>query len=806
MLRRKMMIFLLLIFLIPILNNAQQAKSSKITGRVFELLESKPMEFANIVLFNKSDSSQVTGGITNPEGYFILENIKPGNYYMRVSFIGFIDEFIDDVNIKPNTNIDLGEIYLAAQTFGIQDVVVEGTRAPITYEIDKKVINVSEQLTSLSGSAVDVLENVPSVTVDIDGNVSLRGSGSFQVLIDGRPTILDASEALQQIPASSIENIEIITNPSAKYDPEGTAGIINVVMKKSENQGISGVLNLDGSLSHRYGIEGLFDYRDNIFHGTFSVDYSDRLMETTSEDYNWTLRNGLTSYVSSDGSGNRGRESFSLRGSAAFNLSDNDVISLGGRYRDREMKHNSTDNFQEWTNSDPMRLFYLSNSGRSRAGYQYSGFANFMHKFGPNGHELTADINYEYDKADEYTLTELVENGSIANGRKTTEAGPGTEIESKIDYTLPLGEYRKFEAGYEGETEFSDERTGLFIYDPAMLSYIEDLNFSNHTKYYKDEYAVYSLYSDKISDLGFQLGFRTEYTYRKIEVESNPNSFKIDRWDYFPTAHFSYEFAQGQQVMASYTRRINRPRGWQLEPFQTWIDAYNVRAGNPALVPEYIDSYEMGYQTFFGKSLFSIEGYYRITNNKIERVRSVYDANITLSSVENVGKDYALGTELFLNFDLAEFWNVNLMGNLYDYKVEGALNGQDFSTSSFNWNLRFNNQLKLGKNTQLQFNAFYNSPTVYSQGRREGFFFTNLAVKQDFFDKSLSATLQIRDIFGTVKWERIYESVDFYNYMLGSRESPIVMLNVRFNFNNYRQERRGDGTEGGGMGVDGDEF
>ncbi|MBZ0178082.1 MAG: TonB-dependent receptor family protein [Melioribacteraceae bacterium] len=806
MLKKTISVLVLIFFGTSILNFAQNAKGSNISGQVLDLNESKPLEFANIVLFNKSDSSQITGGITNPEGYFSLENVKPGNYYLRISFIGYVDEFIDDVSIKQNTNFDLGEIYLAPQTFGIKDVVVEGTRAPITYEIDKKIINVSEQLTSLSGTAVDVLENVPSVTVDIDGNVSLRGSGSFQVLIDGRPTILDASEALQQIPASTIENLEIITNPSAKYDPEGTAGIINVVMKKSEQKGISGVLDLDGSLSHRYGIEGLFDYKNNVFHGTFSVDYSDRMMETSSEDYNWTMREGLTSYVSSNGNGNRGREFFSLRGSAAFNLSDNDVLSFGGRYRDRDMAHSSTDNYEEWTSNDPLRIFYLSNSDRSRGGYQYSGFANFKHKFGPNGHELTADINYEYDNSDEATLTELVENGIIVNGRKTTESGPGTEIESKLDYTLPLGEDSKFEAGYEGESEVNDERTGMSIYDPNASDYLEDARFSNHTKYNKNEYAVYSLYSNKISDIGFQLGLRAEYTYRNIEVESESNAFKIDRWDYFPTAHFSYEFAQGHQLMTNYTRRINRPRGWELEPFQTWIDAYNIRVGNPALNPEYIDSYELGYQTFFGKSLFSIEAYYRVTNNKIERVRSVYDANITLSSVENVGKDYSLGTELFLNFDPADFWNVNLMGNLYDYRVEGALSGQDFSASSFNWNVRFNNQFKIGKNTQLQFNAFYNSPTVYSQGRREGFFFTNFAVKQDFFDKTLSATLQIRDIFGTVQWERIYESVDFYNYMLGSRESPIVMLNVRLNFNNYRQDRRDGAPEGGGMGMDGDEF
>jgi len=194
-------------------------------------------------------------------------------------------------------------------------------------------------------------------------------------------------------------------------------------------------------------------------------------------------------------------------------------------------------------------------------------------------------------------------------------------------------------------------------------------------------------------------------------------------------------------MMVSYTRRIERPRGWYLEPFETWSDAYNVRIGNPDLKPEYIDSYELGYQTYFGKNILSIESYYRITNNKIERVRSVYSPNVTLHTTDNVGKDYTFGGELMINVDLLDWWNINLMGNIYNYRIEGILNNNSFSQESNSWSSRFNNTIKFSSSTRFQLNAMYNSPVVSSQGEREGFFTTNLSLRQELFKRQLSATL-----------------------------------------------------------------
>jgi outer membrane receptor protein involved in Fe transport len=357
-----------------------------------------------------------------------------------------------------------------------------------------------------------------------------------------------------------------------------------------------------------------------------------------------------------------------------------------------------------------------------------------------------------------------------------------------------IGDESKFEAGYQGERQLSNEKTGLDSFNPSTLTFENAPLFSNDIKYYTHQYAVYSIYSSKFGAFGYKVGARGEYTGREVTINAKNQNFSIDQWDYFPTAHLSFDFGSGNHMMTSYTRRINRPHGWEFEPFLTWVDAYNVRIGNPSLLPEYIDSYELGFQKVIGNSMVSFDSYFRVTNNKIDQIRSFYSNNVTLQSPQNIGRDYALGAETIFNFDPVKKWNVNLMGNVYNYTVEGQLNGMDFRRTSFNWNVRINNTLKLGAETMIQLNAMYNSPTVSAQGKREGYISNTIAIKQNLFD-ILTATLQVRDLFSSSTSEATNESFDFYNYRLSKRESPVVMLNLRFNINNYNNDEGENGEE-----------
>lgn len=780
-------------------------------GVVKEYKTGELMQYANVILFSSLDSSQTQGTITDEKGRFFIPGVKSGRYYATVSFIGFDAQTIDDIKIDESSRrVDLGEVILEPHSYETDDIVVQGERSPISYEIDKKVINVDQNITATAGNAAEVLENVPSITVDIEGNVSLRGSGNFTVLIDGRPTIMDANDVLQQTAASSIENIEIITNPSAKYDPEGTAGIINLVMKKNQRQGLSALLDIKGGLREKYGADASVELKTENYDLNFGVDYNNQLYFMDQTNENRTTFGGNTSYLNSDASGHWGRIGYGLKGEFAYHLSDKSIWSVGGRYSDGGFENEMEQNFLSWENDINNSNSYYSITERSRKGDRYSIYTNFEQKFDTDDHKLTLDISYQKRNGDEETLNKLVNfNDPLANsfgyvsGQKNLEYGPSEGLNTKLDYALPINSTQKFEAGFQTDLDESTDFSNLLEYDLPSNQFVIQPQFSNSTNYKRNVYALYSIYKGEIGSLGYQAGVRGEYTDRSVSLLSTGDEFVIDRFDYFPSAYLSYKFDNDMQLMTSYTKRINRPRGWYLEPFETFTDAYNVRVGNPGLKPEYIDSYELGWQTLFGNTMLSIEAYYREVENKIERIVSPYAPNVTLQSIENVGKDYAFGNEIMFNFDPVEKWNVNLMGNLYNYKVEGELDGRSFARESFNWSLRFNNTFKFSTGTMLQFNGMYNSKSVSAQGTREGFFMASIAVKQEFFERALSATLQVRDLFGTAEYRSVSESLNYYNSSFTQRESPVVMLNLRWNFNMRRdsQSRRGDDgfdMEGGG--------
>lgn len=795
----KYSVFIVFLFLCisTIAQHTEKESNGRIFGYIIDRDSNLPLEFTNIVLFNSADSTQSAGTVSDKKGFFVLDNIKPGEYYLRISFIGYQINYVNNIVVKLNSITDLGKIFISSQSLNVNEVVVSGQRSPITYEIDKKVINVSENFSSISGTAIDILENIPSVTVDIEGNVSLRGSGNFTVLIDGRPSILDANEALQQIPASAIENIEIITNPSAKYDPQGTAGIINIIMKSNKNVGMSGIVDLNGGLKNKYGGELLADYKNSDFQINLAANYNNRQFSSTEKQNNWNTEGSNTSYFNSSGNSIRNGENFGLRSSISINLGNKQSLTLGGRYGDRSGGSNSNLDYTQWSTSNSIQENYLSLSDDSRGGTYGSVFTTYKKEYETKGHQITAQVFVSSRNSDEFNTNKLFSGSQIVDGKITTESGPETDVRSKLDYSLPLGSDSKFEAGYQGEIEISKEITGLSNWNIEKQNFITDPLFSNESHYDTKELAIYSLYSDKIENFGYQFGLRTEYTGRKIEVPRLEKQFTIDKWDYFPSFHFSYEFLLNHQLMASYTKRINRPRGWELEPFETWTDAYNIRIGNPSLSPEYIDSYELGYQTLIGSSVISIESYYRVTKNKIERIRSVYSENVTLQSVQNVGKDYSLGVELFFNFDPIKNWNVNLMANLYDYTIEGMIDEEVLDRSSFNWSFRYNNSIKFSEETQVQLNFMYNSPRILPQGKHEGHLSTNFAIKHEFFEGLFTATLQVRDVFGNAKHESLFESFDFYRYSYSERESPVVMLNLKLNLNNYKNNQREENIDEG---------
>jgi outer membrane cobalamin receptor len=766
-----------------------ERKGGIVTGALRDPVAGVPIEYANVVLYSSTDSTQVAGTASNSQGIFELLRLRPGSYYLRVFYIGYGIKTVSNIYLRPLAmDIDLGTIEMARTAVQSDEVEIMAERLPLTYQLDKKVINAAEFQTAVSGTAVEILEKVPSVSVDVEGNVSLRGSQNFTVLIDGRPSVLDPNDALQQIPAGTIETIEIITNPSAKYNPDGTSGVINIVLKKNRQTGRNGIANLNVGSTRRYGGDVLIEQKNRSYGLTLAVDYNRWSMDGSEEEWFETTQQNLTSRIESDGDSRRGRTSYGVRSSIDFQVSECDVLTVGGRAGFFRFGGGRDLNYREAILPNSPESF-LSTTDRKRSGPFYALTLNHQRLFRPKGHEWTSEIFYSRRDGDKSTTGELSRlNDVMMSGQKTTEEGPGEDFRLKTDY-LVGSEALKFEAGYQFDLDLSTDRTRVLDFDTIQMRYVADPAFDNTTEFQRSIHAGYSIFSGKVSRLSWQGGIRVEYTDRETKFGESA-TYDLQRWDVFPTIHLSQEVSEKLQLMGSYTRRINRPRAWYLEPYETRIDEYNVRIGNPDLKPEYIDSYEAGLQTRFGDYSLSSELYYRLTHNTVERVRSVYSEGVTLQSVENIGKDYSLGIETMLSGNFSKKVAVNVIGNVYRYRLKGTLFDEPVSRTSDNWSLRAGTTIRPSRPLQIQVDGNYDSPTISSQGRREGSFMLNGSVRFEFIPRRLTATLQLRDILGIAKFEESSVGPGYSNYRYSTREAPIVMLNLRYAFNRQKNEPR----------------
>jgi len=392
---------------------------------------------------------------------------------------------------------------------------------------------------------------------------------------------------------------------------------------------------------------------------------------------------------------------------------------------------------------------------------------------------------------DERSTTMLSDSltGAVAAGRRERQTGPRQPADLKLEYTLPLREDDKFEAGASATLHNALSSLDVWEYSPQAESFEFRPEYGLLVNYTEQRPAFYAQYAGKFGRFGLQPGFRVEYANRVVDA-GDSGKFAFKRWDYFPTLHASFSLPSENELMASYTRRIQRQRGWELWPFLTRMDAYNVRRGNPNLRPEMTDAIEAGWQRPFGESQVALEGYYRVTHDKVEHVRSVFEPGVILHTAENVGTDYALGVEGTADLAIAKWWNLDLTADLYNYRMAGYVNQSAFDTSSLSWEGRLSSEFRLPTQTRLTFSVRYESPEVSAQGTDAGHLRADAAIRQAFFNRQFVVTLQARDLLGTGGFESTSRGADFYNYSRFTRQAPMFSLNLVWNFNNYKPERR----------------
>lgn len=770
-------------------------RQGKIEGRVFAEGDG-PMEYVNVALYKRVDSSLVTGTVTNAEGKFVLKEIPFGQYHLEVDFIGFKKQRISDIHINgKNPDQELGRLFLGQTSQNIEGVEVTANRPQVNYQIDKKVIQVEGDYTAEGGSAVQVLENVPSIQVDIEGNVELRGSSNFRVLVDGRPAVLDGSDALQQIPAGMIENIEIITNPSAKYDPEGTTGIINVIMKEGRGTGLNGMIRASGSTSGTLEGGGNLNYRlTDRLNLSANLNYRDFKFDMTGIDERQTFEGDTTSYIDQHMENSMNRKMYSFEAGLDYSLTKNSSISLSGSLGSFGFGREGTVWTEKYTQPYSNVEYEKTGSIFDLDNNYYDINLDYQNRFDSKEHKLNASLYYSGSENKDLNtsknfLTDSVWDQVLAgpDGLKTNESGSEHQLRAKIDYIRPTPA-GKLEAGYQGRYRMQNyhykvqnQQDDQWINDE---DYITDADFSRLIQ------ALYATWSGKLLGIDYQLGLRGEYTDRLLNQQTLDENYRIHRFDVFPTLHLTKRFSQKEQVFASYSRRINRPGSWYLDPFRRYRDQYNARTGNPGLKPEYTGSWELGYKKIFGKSSATIEAYHRNTANGITRIQQAAEGNLMIHTVENIQQEQSTGLELSFNTSIYKWWNINLTGNYYRYSISGDVAEEGLQQEGNHWNARYNNTFKLPTGTRIQLTWRYRGPSITAQGEREGFFTANAGVRQTIIKDKLSFTVNGMDLFQGRRREMTITGNHFKNDILRRRESPVISFNLRYTINNYENGRQ----------------
>ena len=777
-----------------------------VTGQAFDAQSKTPVQFANVVLYALPESTQVTGTVTDRTGGFRLDDVKPGRYYVEVSFIGYRDKAVSGFEVGGGAPLDLGRVDLEQQAVPVTGVEATAERPAISFEADKKVVDVSKLANASSGTAVDALRDVPSVKVDLEDNVTLRGSSNFTVLVDGRPTPLAANEALKQIPSVTIDKIEVITNPSAKYDPQGAAGIINVLLKKQKGRGTSALANTDAGLRNRYNGDVLVSYRRGIASTYVGGQlgrrefYGQRLTETR------TFGGGETLAVRQTGDGTWQNLYGGGRAGVDLQFGPRDRSSISGRVG---MFDGHGGGFLDVTETRfPADSIITYGTG---AGTQYSSrywfvMADHEHQFDTTGHKLTGRATWvSSDGRNNSSTTRYESNGDTTSGRRTEQPGPWRRLQLDLEYALPLRGNGNIEAGYEGKLERMDQDYRL--YNLNVLAGPYQLDERSRPPYYgtQNNHALYAVGSRTWSKLSVKPGLRVEYGTRHIQVVDTAQSWQESGWDLFPSLHLSYSLPSNQQLTAGYSRRIDRPDAWLLRPFRVWQDDYRVNVGNPDLLPSYVNSLEAGYELPFGANQLSLQGYWRTTSNMNEWVtsRDAEDTTVLLVRPDNIGQDRTVGVELSASASPAKWFSAFLTADLFDYREWGEIAGQDFNRGNFHWRSSLRLTATLPTSTQLQLSGWFSSPSTAAQGSSAAWYSASAAVKQFFLKRALSVTLRCSNLISPTAWESWSEGPGFHTNSSYSNERYVLSLAVSYNFNNFKFDpkmRAGEGIEQEGAG------
>jgi len=767
----------------------------QMTGRVLSDSD-EPISFATISLFNGVDSGYIKSSDTDLQGMFSLST-KTGAFYIIIDYIGYESKVLSDLSVN-QADVNLGDIRLGAGAVELDEVIVQGEKSTVQFSLDKRVYNVGSDISNAGGSAEEILDNLPSVQVDIDGTVSLRGSNGVRILINGKPSGLvglEGSNALRSIQASMIEKVELITNPGAKYEAQGEAGIINIILKKEKNEGLNGSFDLALGYPENLSAGINLNWRRKKWNLFTNLGGRYRKSPGTGSTFQRTLKPGAEEIFRSTSMRTRERLSGNFQFGTEYFLNDYNTFTLSGMYRKSD-----GDNFTSIVYQDLDELGnILSESVRTDREEEPSDDVelqyNWTKTFARKGQKFTLDAQYALnDETERSEYNEAIDNFAEDVQQRSTNTQDQVRWLLQSDYSHPISDDRDLEVGIRGERRrVSNDFTVEQLDSELGYQIVDGLN--DELAYKEEVYAVYGTYGDESRRLSYMVGARMEYTGISTELLESGTTNEREYYSLFPTAHISYELDESNQLQASYSRRISRPRFWYLMPFLTFSDSRVRFQGNPDLNPEFTNSGELGYLRFFEKGTFLTSLYYRHRTDVVERVREIDDAGITSIIPVNLSVENSVGIEMNSNIEFSKALTWNISGNFYQSKRQGEYNGQILAAeaTTFSGRTMMSAKLKGGLDLQTSFN--YRAPRKTTQGRSLSSYSWDMGVSKDIWKKKGTISLSIRDILNTRLRRSIIDTETLFSesMMQWRPRSYTLQLNYRLR----QQKKRGGGNRGG---------
>ncbi len=784
-----------------------------VTGKVTDSETNIPLEYATISVFNVNSEDAINGVITDSNGEFSIE-LSKGNYDFKVEFISFKIKYYR--NITVNNPLSLGTIELSIDENILDEIEVIGEKTEIEIKLDKTVYNIGKDLTLKGSSVSDVLDNLPSIEVDIEGNVSLRGNESVRILINGKPSGLvgiSSNEALKQFPSESVEKVEVITSPSARYNAEGTAGIINIILRRSKLTGFNGSLSLNSGYPERYGVSANLNYRTKKLNFFNNIGYNTRTSEGSFiNETEYYTNQAINNFLNENGVRGSERNSNYLNTGIEYFISDKTSVVGSYVFRKSDGFTNNTNNVNQNFNSISKFSERLEKESEIDDTNEFS--INLTHDFNKEGHVLTMD--YQKEKSSEN------ENGFISNSqlkpiltKYLSEKVNTDEIQEselfKIDYVLPIKKDGQFELGFRRSNQHQDIDY-LAKNEDLNGNFINDLNLSNTLLYNEKVNAFYTQYGNKKNKFSYLLGLRYEESKTAVkQLANNTNNVKNYN-DFFPTLNLSYQIKENETITFGYNRRIRRARSYFINPFPSKSSATNIFQGNPNIDPTYSNGIDLGYLKRYEKLTLNGSIYYRKETGVFTFISENTGDFVLVNEILvpvlrrtpiNLASNKQIGLELNANFNQSKNWRLNGSLNFYESETLGEYMGIVYDSKNLTWSGRLSNNLKLFSSVDWQTSFRYRAPQKTAVSERKASIYSNTAFSKDLLKDKITLTFKVNDIFETGKWRIESFNENYRSYSESNwRGGRTLELNLIYRFNQKKKETRNSGdyndySEGG---------